>query len=933
MTLKDLAFILILFRCALSTDVSHAQLSLVGVNQADKSSVLREFPDIETHPKPSQLDQVIRKLMLLDIYQTVGVEKIGSAYKLTAIPLRKISQVKIIGNEAVDTDTIISILSLKSGSRFDSGRILFIGEKLKEYYGQQGFLNAIVNFDFNELPNNEIEVSVQIKEREPCKIQSIIFESDNHDLNGKLQKIVKKRIGAHFTEESILAVEDLATVYLRQKRYLNTQLLQKEVKYNPQRSTAILYYEITDPYSYEIIIKGNKVYSEGHLIGQLNLDNYYKTGKDAAPSITQLVQQYYIKTGYAHSKVKYRLREINSTFTKHVSVDIFEGERVRIQSIDISGRISRPANYYSKFLMRNSSEIVKKGFFVRQDFDVGTKNLLIELNNQGFLKAKIHSLRSEYNSQKNAVNLTLIMDEGPLTQLNQINFVGIKAFTSEQLLAQIPLTPNSSLKLNQLDQSVNALRNFYSSNGYLEVKITNVDDTLIEYDRTGLNADVTFKIIEGPPIYIKAIVVEGNVFTKDYVPIWESEFKVGDLLTPEKLEEARKRIEKLQIFSRVEIKTLEANTSVSQRTLIIAVSERNPGLFKLGAGVTNKRKLTGRGFTGITYNNLWGTARAASARFTLENNLVESDPLEYELSFAYLEPFLFNSRFRGRATYTRSEKILIEDLLLATDQFLFNAERDITSKIRFSWLAYGFESVEEFSISAAGDTTRKSRQEVAYVGPTIDIDYRDNSENPTTGVYSRFDADYAAPELGSSELIQFVRTQGNITTYFPIGTPKVVWANSVRGGYAHNLNPDARSGVPLSFAFFLGGMTTIRGFSGNENDRIPSSSQLNLKDRNQLIIPSESHYYLGKSELRFPLGIDPFGGAIFWDGGEVRLNRVFDDDGLVKKADQKDNFKQSWGLGVHVNTPVGPIKVEYARKVSPADNESVDQWHLSIGNF
>lgn len=136
----------------------------------------------------------------------------------------------------------------------------------------------------------------------------------------------------------------------------------------------------------------------------------------------------------------------------------------------------------------------------------------------------------------------------------------------------------------------------------------------------------------------------------------EAALKVGEVLTPDKIDEATARLNKLGLFSRADIRTLEEGTNVAERTLII-LAERDPGVFRFGAGVNNERNLTIRGFTGISYNNLAGTGRAVSTRLELKSNVAEVKYPEHEVSAGYLEPFLFNTRTRGRVNLTRSERV------------------------------------------------------------------------------------------------------------------------------------------------------------------------------------------------------------------------------------------------------------------------------------
>lgn len=904
-----------------------------GVDATDQTQVTKMHPDLMADkPKKMSLDLAIKYLMKSESYAKVSALKTDEGqYIISAEKLKTVNKVLVSGNSEIETEDILLALGIKSGARFDSGRLVEAGEKLKEFYGRKGYLNTIVSFDFQEEKKDSLNVYVKITERTPCLIRKIIIETENVALNDKLQARIKKLIGKNFTEANTLNIENAITEYLGSKRYINSQLLQKSAKYNTSRTSVDLIYELTDPYAYEVVKKSSdaKDYASFNFIRSVDFDSVAKGSMDVGLDISQSIKNRLVTDGRPHARVLYNERTFKSTFTKRIYLDIDEGPKVKITSIDVVGRISQPAKVYSHFIRKNSSDIVADGIFVKADIENGFKNLTTHLNNQGYLKAKVQSSRVEYNDKKDKCRITVILDEGPLTILSNIKFFGLNSFTEAQLLEVLNLKYNSPLRLNELETSIENLKRFYADRGFIEMILLNENDSLVEYDEKELLATLQFKIAEGPQVFVKSVVIEGNSFTKDYVISREAGISVGDLVTPELIEETQKRLDKLAIFARVEVKTLEAGTEISQRTLVISVTERNPGLFKFGAGITNKRELTARGFTGISYNNIGGTARAVSLRGTLENNIPRENYLEYEVGVSYLEPFLFDARLRGRAGYTRSEKIFDESdsgdaKLQATDSFKFALEKDITTRMKFSWLFWGFDSVEQFNLPESGARTRESRQEIAYVGPSLDLDYTDNLFLPTMGHYTKLDAEYSAPEIGSSDKIQFVRTQGSFTHYLPIGSRKrTVWANSLRGGYVKNLSPLDGSGVPQSFAFFLGGYTTLRGYSGSYADRNPNNREFPYDDSTQLIIPKESTFYLIKSELRFPIWKDPLAGALFFDGGQVD----------VQGFEFHNPFRRSYGIGIRYNTPVGAVSLDYGRKIAPIEGESPDQWHLSIGTF
>src|SRR5690606_11301714 len=161
---------------------------------------------------------------------------------------------------------------------------------------------------------------------------------------------------------------------------------------------------------------------------------------------------------------------------------------------------------------------------------------------------------------------------------------------------------------------ISLIKNYYQEQGYLEVAITNEKDTLVTYNADNTKADLVYRIYEGPKVRVASIATEGNLYTKDEIIFIELEFGRGDILTPAKIEEAIWRLQKTGYFGTIEIRTLKQRTSQADRTVVVKVTEREPGTFTLGAGATNERSGTLRGYAGVGYRNLAGTGRGISAR-------------------------------------------------------------------------------------------------------------------------------------------------------------------------------------------------------------------------------------------------------------------------------------------------------------------------------
>ncbi len=938
------AWLLFLICGSISAWASPGRLNDVSAD--DEAKLRKELPALFLDGADlATFDEALRILLKTGRYENVYVEDIGGGQlRLTGKPLRTVERIVVNGTKAIGEPAIRELIEVKVGERFDRKKAVLSGEKIKTNYGERGFFNAVVEIDFQVAANKNLIVQYTIQENKPCTIAGVSINTPNSDLKKGLESHFRKLLRRNLTVERTQRFMNDLNDYLTNNGYLATELLGPEVKYNKDKTQALIELEIRDPYRWEFYLSGYEREWYSDLKKALDLKNKERKNLDPANEGAERLRRNYVAKGFPNVQIDTKVVNPKDTFLKRVYYVINEGVKVKIAKIEVQGRISRSSRYYQDFILQNSSALVESGYYNRTDLENGFKNLVTELRNQGYLRAKVLSSRIEYSPERTKVTVQLLIEEGPRTQVRALDFEGNKFFSSFELAQITGLATNSPLKLSDFESSIDKLKSFYRNAGFLEMRLLNEGEDLIQYNDTGSQARILFRIFEGPRIRINNIVVEGNTKTKSRVILKEADFKIGDVLTPEKLEEATTRLNKLSLFSRVDIRTLEENSNVAERTLVISVSDVDPGIFRFGAGVNNERNFTVRGFSGLGYNNLWGTGRGVSGRVEIKSNVAEINYLENEVAVGFLEPFLFNTRTRGRVNLIRSERVSEYQTdndytaINTSNRVDFLVERDLTARTKFTWKAWSLDSRQDFERQgrclpetdqtfdpARGKCSPKAAQ-VATIGPALDIDYRDNPFLPTRGSLTRFIVDYAAPELASSDDIKFVKADGNFTHYARIFSSKVIWANSLRGGYLANLSDRPNSGVPVSHAFLLGGIFTIRGFDlASDKERIPKQNddgfQVSTRSTERLI-HTDSHYYLLKSEVRFTVSGE-HGGVIFYDGGSV----------LVSGYNFTRPYRDSVGFGYRYNTPVGPVAADFAFKIRPLPGEDTFRFHLSIGTF
>jgi outer membrane protein assembly factor BamA len=217
---------------------------------------------------------------------------------------------------------------------------------------------------------------------------------------------------------------------------------------------------------------------------------------------------------------------------------------------------------------------------------------------------------------------------------------------------------------------------------------------------------------------------------------------------------------------------------------------------------------------------------------------------------------------------------------------------------------------------------------------TVSYDRRDSPFVPTTGYYLTASGELASTLIthpydiraeGADFLSRFVKVQVTGSGYVPLGR-SVVLAGQLRVGRIFHLLKASRT-YP-NRAFFLGGVDTMRGYFQDElvpqdiADELVRSSDPPAVNS---IVRSGDAFVLLRGELRFPI-YGQLGGGLFADIGNLWAN-----------ASNMDPFdlRPTAGAGLRLNTPVGPIAVDYGIVLNrrPALQEPFGTLQFSIGLF
>ncbi len=439
---------------------------------------------------------------------------------------------------------------------------------------------------------------------------------------------------------------------------------------------------------------------------------------------------------------------------------------------------------------------------------------------------------------------------------------------------------------------------------------------------------VTLAADPGSPSVISRIVVAGLIRTRRSVVDKVAGIQEGTAVGPREQLEAQRRLLALGIFERVDVRPIPGQASGAHRGLVIDLKEGPTRAVAFGLGYDTEQKVR----VSVMWSelNLFGTGRslAIEGRFSSLEKLFQLTYREPE-RLGLLGIPTWVSVYRTQDYYT-SYNVLRRGMWVELgDHF----KRPFRALVR-----YDYQIVDPAApADILSQLERDQQQErIASVTPTIEWDTRDDLFSPHRGAYVSlswqsafkvFQADAAFDKLTAS-LSAFAPAQGGVL------------AGSIQVGAARPRNgiagvPDNLQ-IPINERFFAGGRVSNRAFStdmlGVPNQTLVCQPSTTAGAPGcKVVAAGGAGLLLSSLEWRFPL-FGLVGGDLFVDGGNVWQNW---------RQIRVGGMRWGGGVGLRVDTPVGPLRLEYGWKFKPltwtAPNgtvvrESRGELFLAFGN-
>ncbi len=830
--------------------------------------------------------------------------------------------ISFIGNDALESSQILQLAKIKRTRPINAAQVKSLTRRVTTAYYERGYRSAAVTARCTVTPRQTTEgelcaaLDIFIDEGEPHYVEGISLEGDIREslLPRKIIDSLSKRTLATASFEQDARSKIIR--HLREQGYFSNRVESSyqpsEAKTSKPGTTHTLNLRIDPGPRHTLVFTGNTHFSSDELLETVNLlDRTLPFGNNSIILLADSIAERYRRAGYLNATVSHQREDLTTENPEgktgdevRYQIQINEQSLVTVRKVEFIGTRAVSVTALQKEIKKRERttpglSLLSPRFAVDEDIR-GNATVIEDIyRDLGYTGTTVSY--EIIPSTRNRAAIRYLIAEGNRRLVRLATIAGLPLDISPP---KLPAQPVSTRAINDL---ITDLAQQLKDAGYhgaalsLQAQSSNTSETVAP--------TFILKVHPGAPVTLSRIIIEGNVSVPNSAILNALRIREGQPWAQRALEEGRRKILKLGLFSSV---LFSENPSPDPllRELTIKVVERPLSFLRLGGGANSQ--FGAHVFGEASDRSLFLDGRELSFRadlFVLPSTLEVSQGIA---SVLYSIPSILDS------PYSFVEDLRFQKLSTTTQEF--DVERSIASSYLYRadttgvGLTLGHSLAREsiFNVPADVQLSRFDSGTVllSSLNSSLTIDRRDAPLMPTSGYTLGFDGTLATNALGSDASYLSGVVRGS--TILPLFSPISPWslAASTRWGAAKGLS--GTDNIPITQRFYLGGRNSIRGF--RENSLGPRGELGNVIGGD--ILSASSIQLQRRVAERVSL-------HTFIDIGNVFLRYQH-----PSLTDQRTGY----GVGVRFLSPIGPVGFDLGFPLNPEEYEPRMRFHFSVGS-
>ena len=601
--------------------------------------------------------------------------------------------------------------------------------------------------------------------------------------------------------------------------------------------------------------------------------------------LKQFIKSYYLAKGYFNTVVKTEIKYVNEVKVI-IKIIVNKGRHVIIRNINFYGATlpkselednleNQEISFFSFLPFFNSGELnIYKLIEDRQKLQDYYLNL-------GYLDAKVSNPFAKINLDSYFADIDYKIYEGKRYIVKKVTINYPKNIKVK--LPKLNLKKDKYFNISALRKDLENIKHAFENEGYAYAKV------YPNIKKSQNKVEVIYEVIPGDIVYIRNVIISGNTKTLDRV------IRRNVYLMPNKKYSYQDYIDSKYALQRSgyleDVKIIKKRVSKNKMDILVKVKEGLSGSLRAGISYGSYTKL---GFNlAVSEKNVFGSGQSLHI-----NADVNSKSRNYSISL--FNPRIFDSKYSFNASIFNS---YFEGISYNSKErgFTLGIGKKLNRHLS-SNITYGYTNTKLTDYNTTEEIKPKSKK--SYIITSFNYDTTDNYFFPTLGKKIAFSIEYAG--IGGDEKyiksIFSYKTFHNLTdkTYDTLAVLKL----RAKYGYIKKIGY-----LPINEKFYLGGLSTVRGFSWYSISPI---------DKNGNKIGGKQEFIAGP-EISTPISKKTkLWASIFLDYGAIG----------------EDNLKitrSSYGIALNWITPMGPISFVWAWPLKSENEDDLQRFEFSIG--
>ncbi|RWK56919.1 outer membrane protein assembly factor BamA [Mesorhizobium sp.] len=678
----------------------------------------------------------------------------------------------------------------------------------------------------------------------------------------------------------------------------------------------------------QVLFQGNKKLKDNALAVAVQLKPRGTFSQQALDADVEAVKAAYRRIGRDDAAVTTQIMDLGDNRV-NVIFNINEGGRTQIAAINFVGNSAYSSRRLSDVISTKRSSILS--FVLRDDvYDEDKLRADQELlrrfyYNHGYADFQVISAVGELDETTNKYTVTITVQEGERYTFGDVSVEStIPEVDAASLQSVVETHKGDVYNAENVEDTIIALTERVAGSGYPFAQVTPRGDRNFENH----TISVVYTIDQGTKAYVERIEIRGNDRTRDYVIRREFDVSEGDAFNQVLIQRAKKRLEALNFFEKVEVSTVPGSEP-DQVVLVVDVVEKSTGEFSIGAGYSSGGDTEGPTVEGsISERNFLG--RGQFIKLSAGGGKRSRD-----YSFSFTEPYFLGRRIAAGFDVfnrTRERDDYKSETLGATVRFGLPITDNISTQLAYNISREEYELDEDCETNGNYDPLKcnistaildgieqspwlKSSVSLGLVYNTID-----DMKNPHEGIFANVGTEVAG--LGGDAKFVKVTARGSV---YQTLSEQLDLVGVISGGAGH-VQGYGGDGDLRIFDHFQSNDRMIRGFAYG------GIGPVDNEDADDHL--GGTTYFNASAEAQFPMPVIPesFGlrGAVFADAATLYGSKI--DASLVDQSTVDMQWRASVGVGLMWASPFGPIRIDYAIPVLKEDTDDVQEFNFGISS-